>query len=198
MTIEEELLKAVNEGKSDKYILKGVGNGKSFRGYIISDAETGVRVADYVYSHSLGKFELRIRTGYEKEIEAIKATKPKVEVENAILTCDSNLCVKYGDYVLNYIDGLLKSRAIDLNLKAVIQRNRDALNNGYGLAIYAASNDIEEYGQMGGFEEEAKQAEKSLRAYTMEFEKQFLALFPEGFSFNESPVYLEAQRNMKM
>jgi len=194
MNIDEELMEAVNTGNSDKFLLRSVGSGNAFRGYIIMDKETGVRVADYIYSHALGKFEMKKRPGFEREIEEAKATMEVKEEPTALWTCDYKLCVKYVDYVLNYIDCLLKNHGVDLNMKTVIQRNRDALNSGYGLAIYAANNDVDDYSQMSGFEEQVNKSIETIRKYSVEFEKQFLELFPEGFSFNNSPVYLEAKR----
>ncbi len=196
MSIDEELMEAVNTGKSDKFELRTVGSGDAFRGYIITDAATGVRVADYIYSHALGKFELKKRPGFEKEIEMLRASMPPKDEPTALWTCDYSLCVKYVDYVLNYIDTIINNHNIDLAMKTVLQRNRDALNSGYGLAIYAAANDIEDYSQMSGFEEQVKRSIDTIRQYAVEFEKQFLQLFPEGFSFNNSPVYLEAKRQM--
>ena len=194
MSLDEELMEAVNTGKSDKFVLRSVGSGNAFRGYIIMDQETGVRIADYIYSHSLGKFEMKKRPGFEKEIEEAKAAMVSKEEPTALWNCDYKLCVQYVDYVLRYIDNIILNPGIDSTMKEVLRRNRDALNSGYGLAIYAAANDIEDYSQMSGFEEQVKKSIETIRKYSVEFEKQFLELFPEGFSFNNCPVYLEAKR----
>ena len=192
MSIEEEIMKAIGAGTSDRFIITPVGTPEKIRGYIITDKETGVRVADYVYSHNLAKYELKIRPGYDKEIEATKESASE-NTPNAILTSDYTLLVKYVDYVFNYIDNIIR-KLKGTEMIPRLEGHKEALNNGYGLAIYAAANDIDDYSQMPGFEERVKEAEKQLREYTIEFERQFLALFPEGFSFNDSPVYLEAKK----
>lgn len=191
MSFEEEIMDAIKKGTSEKYIIKPVGSGDRFRGYIISDKETGVRVADYVYSHALAKFELKERPGFREEIEAAKGNVPEAN-PSAILTSDYTLIVKYVDYVFNYIDNIIR-KLKGTEMIPALEGNREALANGYGLAIYAAANDIDDYSQMPGFEDKVRGAEKQLREYAIEFERQFLVLFPEGFSFNQSPVYLEAQ-----
>ena len=99
MNIDEELIKAVNTGESDIFQLTSVGSGNAFRGYIITDKATGVRVADYIYSHALGKFELKKRPGFEKEIELIRASMARPEEEpTALWTCDYSLCIKLYRY----------------------------------------------------------------------------------------------------
>ena len=192
MTIEEEIMEAINSGTSGRFKLTPVGTAERPRGYIIADKETGVRVADYVYSYNLEKFELKIRPGFDKEIQAAKGLAVDNE-PNALLTCDYSLIVKYVDYVFNYIDNVIK-KVMGTEMIPALEANKEALNTGYGLAIYAAANDIDDYSQMPGFEDRVKDAEKQLREYAIEFERQYLALFPEGFPFNQSPVYLEAQR----
>ena len=65
---EEEIMKAIETGQSEKYILRSVGKGGNFRGYVIYDSKYQVRIADYLYNHSQKKFELKMRPNYEEEL----------------------------------------------------------------------------------------------------------------------------------
>ena len=197
MTIEERIMEAINKGESEEFLLKKVGNGNSFRGYIISDAATGIRIADYVYSYALDKFELKMKSGYERELEAAKEILPKEEA-NALLYCDYHLCLQYVEYVENYIENLLNHRGLDLKMQPAIKKNLQALKGGYGTSIMLAGNDVEDYSGMPGFEEQVKKSIAEIRRLTIEFEDQFLKLFPEGLSFNHSPIYLDVQRKQGM
>ena len=74
---EEEIMRAIEAGQSEKYTLRSVGNGGNFRGYIITDSKYGVRIADYIYNHSRGTFELKMKPNYQEELE-----KARLEAKN--------------------------------------------------------------------------------------------------------------------
>ena len=67
---EEEIMRAIETGQSEKYILRSVGKGGNFRGYVIYDSKYEVRIADYLYNHSQKKYELKMRPNYKEELAA--------------------------------------------------------------------------------------------------------------------------------
>ena len=217
---EEELLEAIETGESDRFDLNSVGVGDNFRGYVIKDKETDVRVADYIYSHTRKGFDLRIRPGCEREIalamdnkrdfiqapEEIMSNGVSILLEggkkmsnmalNRIETSDYNLCVKYIDHALNYIDDLLATTAAEPQATAMLNSKKEELRTGYANAARAAYNDVSDYLAMGeDFKDIAKEAEERLRVCTREFEDEFLTMFPGGPSFARSNIFDEEKSN---
>lgn len=221
---EEELLEAIETGESDRFDLNSVGVGDNFRGYVIKDKETDVRVADYIYSHTRKGFDLRIRPGCEREIalamdnkrdfiqtpEEImsngvsilldegKKTDKKIAL-NRIETSDYNLCMKYINYAMGYVDNLVSASSMNATSAEMIPRiknNKEELRTGYANAAIAAYNDVSDYLAMGeDFKDIAKEAEERLRVCTREFEDEFLTMFPGGPSFARSNIFDEEKSN---
>ena len=94
---EEEIMRAIETGQSEKFILRSVGRGGNFRGYVITDSKYGVRIADYIYNHSKQAFELKMKPNYQEELE--QAEKAAVELE-AVLAAKKEAKQKAKKYKL--------------------------------------------------------------------------------------------------
>lgn len=241
---EEEIMRAIETGQSEKYILRSVGRGGNFRGYVIYDSKYQVRIADYIYNHSQKKFELKMKPNYEEELakaarearvqkreekkvqkykltrkriayglgagamaaimffagvkseEALvnqelndpKPVAPIVTMQSNLENCDYRLCVRYLDYSLSYIDGLISNPNTNQYAVEMLIRVREDLRTNYANRAYAAAADIEDYYSMGGFEDAAQKAEFNVRKYTQDFEERLLTMVSGAKSFAESPL----------